>query len=251
MGKREKRGKRGKRGKSPGCFSWLFGCSWLLLAAPGCSWLLLAAPAKESGIKRVVYASSSSVYGDNFTLPKIEEKTGNILSPYAATKAINEIYAYVFTNCYNLECIGLRYFNIFGPRQNPNGAYSAVIPKFIDLMKNNKQPVINGDGKYSRDFTYVDNAVQANILALITNNTKCFGEVFNIGCGEQHSLNKLVKFINKRLGTNIIAQNGPKRLGDIPHSKANITKAIHMLEYNAIINFEKGINKTISFYNKK
>ena len=126
--------------------------------------------AKEEGIKRIVYASSSSVYGDDPVLPKVEGNTGNVLSPYAATKAIDEIYAGVFTRCYGMECIGLRYFNIFGPRQDPNGAYAAVIPKFMDLMKAGTQPVINGDGTVSRDFTYVENAVQANIMALTTDN---------------------------------------------------------------------------------
>ena len=149
--------------------------------------------AKEAGIKRVVYASSSSVYGDHPVLPKVEENTGNVLSPYAATKVIDEIYAGVFTKCYGMECIGLRYFNIFGPRQDPNGAYAAVIPKFIDLMKKGKQPVINGDGTFSRDFTYVENAVQANVLALTTENKECFGVAFNIGAGGQYSLLTLIK----------------------------------------------------------
>ncbi len=202
--------------------------------------------AKEEGIKRVVYASSSSVYGDNPILPKVEENTGNVLSPYAATKAIDEIYASVFTKCYNMECIGLRYFNIFGPRQDPNGAYAAVIPKFINLMKQDKQPTINGDGTFSRDFTYVDNAIQANILGLTTKNTKCFGEAFNIGCGGQYTLNELVKYINKGLGKNIIPLNGPNRPGDIPHSNANINKAKKMLEYDPKVLFEEGIKLTIN-----
>ena len=149
--------------------------------------------AKEENIKRVVYASSSSIYGDHPDLPKTEEKTGNLLSPYAATKAIDEIYAGVFTRCYGMECIGLRYFNIFGPRQDPHGSYAAVIPKFIDSMKKGEKPLINGDGSYSRDFTYVENAVQANILALTTENEKCFGEAFNIGAGGQTTLVELIK----------------------------------------------------------
>ena len=160
--------------------------------------------AKEQNIKRVVYASSSSVYGDHPVLPKVEENTGNVLSPYAATKAIDEIYAGVFTRCYNMECIGLRYFNIFGPRQDPNGAYAAVIPKFISLMKSGKQPVINGDGSFSRDFTYVENAVQANILGLTTENKKCFGEAFNIGAGGQTSLLELIGVLQKELKTGLI-----------------------------------------------
>lgn len=199
--------------------------------------------AKEEGIKRVVYASSSSVYGDHPVLPKVEENTGNVLSPYAATKVIDEIYANVFTKCYDMECIGLRYFNIFGPRQDPNGAYAAVIPKFINLMKNGKQPTINGDGTFSRDFTYVDNAVQANILALTISNKKCYGEAFNIGCGGQYTLNELVTHINKGLNTNIKPLYGPNRKGDIPHSNADITKAKTLLKYNPTINFETGIIK--------
>lgn len=205
--------------------------------------------AKEEGIKRVVYASSSSVYGDNPTLPKVEVNTGNVLSPYAATKAIDEIYANVFTKCYNMECIGLRYFNIFGPRQDPNGAYAAVIPKFIKLMKYGKQPTINGDGSFSRDFTYVDNAVQANILALTTENTECFGEAFNIGCGGQYTLNELVEYINRGLGVNIEPIYGENRPGDIPHSNADISKAKILLQYSPTIGFEEGIKKLVKIYN--
>jgi UDP-N-acetylglucosamine/UDP-N-acetylgalactosamine 4-epimerase len=207
--------------------------------------------AKEEGIKRVVYASSSSVYGDNPDLPKIEKNTGTVLSPYAATKAIDEIYASVFTKCYDMECIGLRYFNIFGPRQDPNGAYAAVIPKFINLIKEGKQPTINGDGSFSRDFTYVDNVVQANILGLTTSNNNCFGEVFNIGCGGQYTLNELVININNSLNTNIKPIYGHNRKGDIPHSNANILKAKNMLKYNPLVMFEEGINRTIDFYLKK
>jgi UDP-N-acetylglucosamine/UDP-N-acetylgalactosamine 4-epimerase len=202
--------------------------------------------AKEQNIKRVVYASSSSVYGDHPVLPKVEENTGNVLSPYAATKAIDEIYAGVFTRCYNMECIGLRYFNIFGPRQDPNGAYAAVIPKFISLMKSRKQPVINGDGSFSRDFTYVENAVQANILALTTNNEECFGEAFNIGAGGQTSLLELIKVLQKELKTDVEPIFGPNRQGDIPHSNADITKATNMLKYDPKITFEEGMKKYIN-----
>jgi len=206
--------------------------------------ILLAS--KEEGIKRIVYASSSSVYGDDPNLPKQESKVGNVLSPYAATKKIDEIYAGVFTQCYGMECIGLRYFNIFGPRQDPNGAYAAVIPKFIDLMKNGKQPTINGDGSFSRDFTYVDNAVQANLLALTTNNKECFGDVFNIGAGGQTNLLELVNIIKKELKSNIEIIFGDEREGDIPHSNANIDKAIAMLGYNPIVLFEEGMSKLIN-----
>ncbi len=202
--------------------------------------------AKEEGIKRVVYASSSSVYGDNPTLPKVEENTGNVLSPYAATKAIDEIYAGVFTKCYDMECIGLRYFNVFGPRQDPKGVYAAVIPKFIDLMKKDKRPTINGDGSFSRDFTYVDNVVQGNIKALLTKNKKCYGEVFNIGAGGRITIMELVDAINNGLETNIIPILGENRAGDIPHSNASIEKAKEMLDYNPNISFEEGIKKYIN-----
>ena len=205
--------------------------------------ILLAS--KEAGIKRIVYASSSSVYGDNPTLPKVEENTGNVLSPYAATKAVDEIYAGVFTKCYGMECIGLRYFNIFGPRQDPNGAYAAVIPKFIQLMKNNIRPPINGDGTYSRDFTFVSNAVYANVLGMLTNNSDTFGQTFNVGCGGQYSLNELVRAINKGLGTNIEPVYGSLRPGDISHSNANITKAETMLKYKVLVKFEDGIKRLI------
>lgn len=204
--------------------------------------------AKDEGIKRVVYASSSSVYGDNQTLPKVEQNTGNVLSPYAATKAIDEIYAGVFTKCYGMECIGLRYFNIFGPRQDPNGSYAAVIPKFINLMKNDKQPVINGDGTFSRDFTYVENAIRANILGLTTSNKECFGEVFNIGVGGQITLLELVSILNKNIRKNIEPIFGLRRPGDIPHSNADISKAKIMLGYKPTVSFEEGIIMTINLY---
>ena len=204
--------------------------------------------AREKGIKRIVYASSSSVYGDHPELPKHEEKVGSVLSPYAATKKIDEIYANVFTKCYDMECIGLRYFNVFGPRQDPHGPYAAVIPKFIDIMKNDKQPTINGDGTYSRDFTYVDNVVQGNVLALTTNNKKCFGEVFNIGAGGRVTLLELVSNINKYLQKNISPIFGTNRPGDIPHSNASVSKAREMLNYDPKINFEEGIKKTIDHY---
>lgn len=202
--------------------------------------------AKEAGIKRVVYASSSSVYGDHPVLPKVEENTGNVLSPYAATKAIDEIYASVFTRCYGMECIGLRYFNIFGPRQDPNGAYAAVIPKFISLMKSGKRPTINGDGSFSRDFTYVENAVQANILALTTDNLECFGEALNIGAGGQTSLLELIDVLKKELNVDIEPIFGPNRSGDIPHSNADISKAQNMLGYDPKISFEMGMKKYVN-----
>mgnify|MGYP003967676515 FL=1 len=203
--------------------------------------------ANEEGIKKIVYASSSSVYGDNNTLPKIENNIGQVLSPYAATKKIDEIYANVFTKCYGMQCIGLRYFNVFGPRQDPNGAYAAVIPKFINLMKNNKPPTINGDGKFSRDFTYVENVVQANLKALETKDDNCFGQVFNIGAGGRVSLNQLVDILKKELKYKGEIIYGENRAGDIPHSNADITKAETYLSYDPKINFEKGIIKLLNY----
>ena len=208
--------------------------------------ILLAA--KENNVKRVVYASSSSVYGDSETLPKVENKTGKLLSPYAATKAIDEIYGSIFTTNYNMECIGLRYFNVFGPKQDPNSLYAAVIPKFIDLMLQNKKPTINGDGRFSRDFTYIDNVVQANILAMTTDNEKCFGEAFNIGAGGKfsilHLFNTLKDIIDFKGGPNF----GPLRSGDIPHSNADINKAKTYFNYNPPVKFEEGIKNTVQYF---
>ena len=203
--------------------------------------------ANEEGIKKIVYASSSSVYGDNNRLPKIENNIGQVLSPYAATKKIDEIYANVFTKCYGMQCIGMRYFNVFGPRQDPHGAYAAVIPKFINLMKNNKPPTINGDGNFSRDFTYVENVVQANVKALETENDRCFGQVFNIGAGGRVSLNELVNILKKELKYEGEIIYGKNRAGDIPHSNADITKAKKYLQYHPRINFETGIIKLLSY----
>jgi UDP-N-acetylglucosamine 4-epimerase len=209
--------------------------------------ILLAA--KENNIKRVVYASSSSVYGDHPVLPKVEENIGNLLSPYAATKAIDEIYAGVFSKCYNMECIGMRYFNVFGPRQDPHGAYAAVIPKFISLMKRGKQPTINGDGTFSRDFTYIENVVQANIKALTTKNESCFGKALNIGAGGQYTLLNLIEVLQKELQNTIDPIFGENRPGDIPHSNADISKAKEMLGYDPKISFKEGIKKYINYIN--
>jgi UDP-N-acetylglucosamine 4-epimerase len=204
--------------------------------------------ARENGIKRIVYASSSSVYGDHKSLPKVEEKIGTVLSPYAATKKIDEIYANVFSRCYGLECIGLRYFNVFGPRQNPNGAYAAVIPKFINILMEGKQPTINGSGNYSRDFTYIDNVVQANILALTTKNENAFGEVFNIGAGGRFTIIELFNTIKEEIGVDIFPIYGPLRDGDIPHSNASIDKANRILRYFPTIKFNEGIKKTVDYF---
>lgn len=208
--------------------------------------LLIAA--KENGCRRFVYASSSSVYGDSESLPKIEQNTGDVLSPYAATKKINEIYANVFNKCYGMEIIGLRYFNVFGERQNPNGEYAAVIPKFINSVKNRESPTIFGDGSFSRDFTYVKNVVRANYLALTTTNSECFGEIFNIGAGGRITINDIFFKICGIMGENIVPNYQPNRKGDIPHSNASIEKAERMLGYVPEIEFEEGLRKTIAWF---
>lgn len=204
--------------------------------------------AKENNIKRFVYASSSSVYGNNTDEFKVESNIGKQLSPYAASKYIDEIYASVFGRVYGMECIGLRYFNVFGPRQNPNGVYAAVIPKFIDLMKNNKPVTINGDGSYSRDFTYIDNVVQANVLAMTTTNSNCFGEIFNIGCNGNVTILELFNKIKKilKLDESVVPIFGDIRKGDIPYSFASIDKAKELLKYNPIIDFDTGLEMLIN-----
>src|ERR1700688_102479 len=154
---------------------------------------------KESGVERMVYAASSSTYGDSKELPKVEEKIGNPLSPYAVTKYVNELYANVFARTYKMELIGLRYFNVFGPRQDPNGAYAAVIPKFVDQLLNHHSPVINGDGNHTRDFTFIENVIQANLLAVFTINPDSINTVYNVAYGEQTSLNQLVQLLKKYL----------------------------------------------------
>lgn len=211
--------------------------------------LNLALACKEEGIKRFVYASSSSVYGDHPDLPKEEDKVGDVLSPYAATKKIDEIYAGVFHKCYGMEFIGLRYFNIFGPRQDPNGAYAAVIPKFISLIKNGERPKINGDGTYSRDFTYVTNAVQANIKALTTDNSDCFGQVFNIGAGGRFTIQELYDGLREKLNFTEDAIYGENRAGDIPHSNASVEKAKRMLKYDPKVDFKTGLGLTVDYFN--
>ena len=200
---------------------------------------------KQNNIKRFVYAASSSTYGDSKALPKIEKNIGKPLSPYAITKYVNEIYADIYSSAYGLETIGLRYFNVFGRRQDPNGAYAAVIPKFIKLVKEGKSPTINGDGNFSRDFTYVDNVVDANILAMTTENKECFGEVFNIGAGGRVTIVELFNIIKNNMKSDIEPLFGNKRVGDIPHSNADISKAIVMLGYSPEISFEEGIKKLI------
>ena len=204
--------------------------------------------AKEKGIKRIVYAASSSTYGDHPGLPKTEERIGKPLSPYAVTKYVNELYAKVYADLYGMEITGLRYFNIFGPRQNPNGPYAAVIPLFAEALLHNKPPVINGDGSHSRDFTYVDNAVQANILSLFTDNKEAVNQVYNIACGDQTSLNELFDGLRKEAGIDMKPVYGPERKGDVKHSLADITKAKELLGYNPLVTVKEGLKKTFAWY---
>lgn len=204
--------------------------------------------AKERKVKRVVYAASSSTYGDHPGLPKVEDKIGNPLSPYAVTKFVNELYARVYASLYNIELIGLRYFNIFGPRQSPNGAYAAVIPLFAEALIKNKAPVINGDGSHSRDFTYVANAVQANILSLFTDNKEAINQVYNIACGEQTSLLELFNSLKKHAGSDLQPVMGPERKGDVKHSLADISKAENLLKYNPAIPVAEGLKLTFEWY---
>lgn len=207
--------------------------------------------ARLNGIKRVVYASSSSVYGDEKTLPKKEEKIGKALAPYGVSKYINEVYADIYHRCYGIEIIGLRYFNVFGPNQNPEGAYAAVIPKFINLILSNQPIVINGDGSYSRDFTYIDNVVDFNIRCMTTNNDEAFGKVFNVACGKNYSLNDLVDILKNSIDENAVVIYGEKRRGDVEHSLADISLAKRILDYEPLIDFEEGIRRTIkSLINK-
>ena len=206
--------------------------------------------ANKQGIKRIVYAASSSTYGDHAALPKVEDRIGRPLSPYAITKYVNELYAQVYADLFQMEPIGLRYFNIFGPRQNPKGAYAAVIPLFAQALIDHKPPKINGDGRHSRDFTYVDNAVQANILALFTENKEAVNQVYNIACGQQTSLNELFHHLRTQAGTDLEPIHGPERKGDVLHSLADITKAKTLLGYDVKVSVEEGLKKTFEWYRK-
>jgi UDP-N-acetylglucosamine 4-epimerase len=204
--------------------------------------------AKEKKVKRIVYAASSSTYGDHPDLPKTEDKIGNPLSPYAVTKLVNELYANVFANLYGMELIGLRYFNIFGPRQNPKGPYAAVIPLFVKAIMDDTSPVINGDGEHSRDFTYVSNAVQANLKAMFTNNKNAVNQVYNIACGKQTSLNDLFNYLKKIHTSNLKPIYGPERKGDVKHSLADISRAKNLLGYVPGVSVEEGLQKTFAWY---
>lgn len=204
--------------------------------------------AKEKNIRRVVYAASSSTYGDHPGLPKVEDKIGNPLSPYAVTKYVNELYARVYANLYQMQFIGLRYFNIFGPRQNPQGPYAAVIPLFVKAILENKSPVINGDGSHSRDFTFVANAVQANVAALFTENADAVNQVYNIACGEQTNLLQLFNALKKEAGSSLDPVHGPDRAGDVKHSLADISKAKDLLGYQVAVTVDNGLRTTFAWY---
>ena len=203
--------------------------------------------ARQSGVKKFVYASSSSVYGDEPNLPKKEGREGNVLSPYALTKKMNEEYGKLYTNLYGLDTYGLRYFNVFGRRQNPDGAYAAVIPKFLKQLLNNEQPIINGDGKQSRDFTYIDNVIEANLKACNASH-EAAGQVYNIAYGGREYLRNIYDGLCKALGKDIKPIYGPERKGDIKHSNADIKKAIEFLDYYPDYNFENGIKMAIEWY---
>jgi UDP-N-acetylglucosamine/UDP-N-acetylgalactosamine 4-epimerase len=210
--------------------------------------------ARDAKVKRVVYAASSSTYGDSEALPKVEEVIGKPLSPYAVTKLVNELYAHVFGLSYGLDCIGLRYFNVYGRRQDPNGAYAAVIPKFTQALMAHESPLINGDGSNSRDFTYIDNVIQMNHLAAITTNPAAHGQVYNTAVGDRADLNKLTSLLKQYLSeydpaiADIEIKYGPERLGDIPHSLASIEKAKTRLGYRPSHTLEQGLREAVNWY---
>ncbi|MGV3706714.1 MAG: SDR family oxidoreductase [Arcticibacter sp.] len=213
--------------------------------------------ARDEGVKRMVYAASSSTYGDSVELPKVEDRIGRPLSPYAVTKYVNELYADVFARTYGMELIGLRYFNVFGPKQNPAGAYAAVIPKFIEALMNHESPVINGDGEYSRDFTYIDNVIQMNMRAVFTDFAPAVNQTYNVAFGQQTSLNELTSYLKRYLCdydpliANVPIEYGQQRLGDIPHSLASIDKAQQMLDYSPRFSVETGLQETVRWFVKK
>lgn len=206
--------------------------------------------AKENGINRVIYAASSSTYGDSIDLPKIEHAIGRPQSPYAVSKYVTELYADVFSKLFGIEFIGLRYFNVFGPKQDPNSHYAAVIPLFFKAALSGLPATINGDGSYSRDFTFIENVVQANLLALFTTNSMALNQVYNIACGERTNLNDLWKQICEILGVDLKTINGPVRKTDIPHSMADISKGKELLHYRPDIKIREGLIKASDWYNK-
>ena len=210
--------------------------------------------ARDAGVKRFVYAASSSTYGDHEALPKVEDTIGKPLSPYAITKYVNELYADIFYSTYKLDTIGLRYFNVFGKRQDPNGAYAAVIPKFVQQFINHESPIINGDGSYSRDFTYINNVVQMNINALTTDNKEALNTVYNVAYGERTTLIELATLLKKYLSefdssiSNIDIKHRDNRIGDIPHSLASIDKAKQLLNYDPKYDISSGLKEAVDWY---
>ena len=213
--------------------------------------------ARNANVKRFVYAASSSTYGDSESLPKVEDVIGKPLSPYAVTKYVNELYADVFSKTYGIQTIGLRYFNVFGRNQDPNGAYAAVIPKFVAQFLNHESPVINGDGNFSRDFTYIDNVIQMNELALFTENPEAVNTVYNTAFGERTTLNELVNGIKENLAVfdpeiaNVSIVYGENRIGDIPHSLASIDKAKNLLGYAPKFSMKEGLKEAVAWYWEK
>lgn len=206
---------------------------------------MLCAVKDAKSVKRFVYAASSSTYGDSQELPKVEDNIGKPLSPYAVTKYVNELYAEVFAKTYGMETIGLRYFNVFGPKQSPDGAYAAVIPLFIKAVKENEAALINGDGEQTRDFTFVENVVQANIKALLTHKSDAVNQIYNVACGERISLNQLWKAINNITDKNIKPIYKEDRIGDVRNSLADISKATTFLNYQPLFNLNQGLALTM------
>lgn len=209
---------------------------------------------RDNKVKRFIYAASSSTYGDSESLPKVEDVIGKPLSPYAVTKYVNELYADVFSKTYGIETIGLRYFNVFGRKQDPNGAYAAVIPKFVMQLMKKESPIINGDGNYSRDFTYIDNVIQMNEIAMLTQNRDAINTVYNTAYGDRTTLNDMVFYLKKYLSefdstiANVEVIYGPNRVGDIPHSLANIDKAKKLLSYAPKYAFKDGLKEAVNWY---
>jgi len=209
---------------------------------------------RDAKVKRFIYAASSSTYGDSQGLPKVEDVIGKPLSPYAITKYVNELYAEIFSRTYGLETIGLRYFNVFGRKQDPKGAYAAVIPKFVMQLMNYESPVINGDGNYSRDFTYIDNVIQMNELAMTTRNSEAINTVYNTAFGDRNTLNDLVGYLKKYLAefdskiADVEIVYGANRAGDIPHSLASIEKAKSILGYNPQYSLQEGLKEAVTWY---
>lgn len=209
---------------------------------------------RDNKVKRFIYAASSSTYGDSESLPKVEDIIGKPLSPYAVTKYVNELYADIFSKTYEIETIGLRYFNVFGRKQDPNGAYAAVIPKFVMQLMKKESPIINGDGNYSRDFTYIDNVIQMNEIAMLTQNRDAINTVYNTAYGDRTTLNEMVFYLKKYLSefdssiANVEVIYGPNRVGDIPHSLANIDKAKKLLSYAPKYSFKEGLKEAVNWY---